>query len=411
MRLTILTQYYPPEIGAPQRRLSDLARRLVEAGYEVTVLTAMPNYPTGKIHAGYGGIFKREQIDGVNVIRTFIYPTQKASLLHRLTNYFSFVLSSALIGTFRLPRTDLLLVESPPLFLGFTGYWLSRIKRARLIFNVSDLWPESAVRLDMLTEDSRAYKLAAWLEKFCYEKSWLITGQSKSILADIAARFPACATFHLSNGVDVQNFGADQRMAQAEASINAGVPDRSEKTVIMYAGLHGLAQGLAQVLDAAADLQARDAACHFVLIGAGPEKQDLVNDAQTRGLTNITFLDPRPASEIPALLACADILLVPLKMYIPGAVPSKLYEAMASEKPVILVAQGEAADIVHQHESGIVVEPGDIAGLVRAITSLHEDENLRAQMGQKGRAAAETHYNRAAIASSFAAYLEAHTGL
>lgn len=125
MKLIILTQYYPPEIGAPQRRLSELAERMFKAGYEVTVLTAMPNYPRGKIYEGYGGLFKRENINGVRIIRTTIFPTQKTTLLHRLANYFSFVFFSALIGSIFLRKSDYLIVESPPLFLGLSGIWLS----------------------------------------------------------------------------------------------------------------------------------------------------------------------------------------------------------------------------------------------------------------------------------------------
>src|SRR5215831_15556198 len=118
MRLTILTQYYPPEIGAPQARLSELAAHFVRGGHSVTVLTAMPNYPSGKIHAGYGGICRRENLNGVNVVRSFIYPTQKASFLPRLANYISFTVSSAIVGSLLLGRCDFLLVESPPLFHG-----------------------------------------------------------------------------------------------------------------------------------------------------------------------------------------------------------------------------------------------------------------------------------------------------
>ena len=147
MKIAFLTQYYPPEIGAPQNRLSQLAARFAHSGHDVSVLTAMPNYPEGKTHPGYKGVLRRERLDGVSVIRTYIYPTQSAGYVRRLTNYFSFVVSSALGGMALLTRADYLFVESPPLFLGLTGFLLSRVKRMRLIFNVSDLWPESAVRL------------------------------------------------------------------------------------------------------------------------------------------------------------------------------------------------------------------------------------------------------------------------
>jgi hypothetical protein len=195
MNLVLLTQYYPPEIGAPQTRLSELADTFCSARTFCDRVDGDAKLPTGKISPGYGGVWQREQRDGVNVIRTFIYPTQKADFLRRLTNYFSFVLSSGLLGSVLLGRADFLLVESPPLFLGLSGVWLSRLKRARLIFNVSDLWPQSAVELGMLRPGSLAFRVSAWLEAFCYRNAWLVSGQSKSILASITERFPDCSVF------------------------------------------------------------------------------------------------------------------------------------------------------------------------------------------------------------------------
>lgn len=403
MHVAILTQYYPPEIGAPQARLSELAAHLIAAGHEVTVLTAMPNYPTGKIQAGYRGLLRRHEQDGARVIRTFIYPTQRADFVHRLLNYFSFVFSSALLGSFLLKRPDYLLVESPPLFLGLTGFWLSRLKRARLIFNVSDLWPESAVRLGVVRAGSLAYRLSAWLERFCYRRAWCVTGQSQSILADITRRFPDCQTFSLSNGVDTALF------SPAHASeLPRQIMADGAACVAFYAGLHGLAQGLDQILQAAERLQ-DDAGLRFVLIGDGPEKQALQQQAQATGLDNILFYDPLPKWKIPPLVASADIVLVPLKLHLPGAVPSKLYEAMASARPVVLVADGEAAHIVRAHEAGFVVEPGDIAGIVSAIQTLRQQPALRQRLGANGRRAAETCFDRIEIATRFISFLEEHS--
>lgn len=401
MRLIILTQYYPPEIGAPQRRLSELAERMVKAGHEVTVLTAMPNYPRGKIYAGYHGLVRREHIHKVRVIRSAIYPTQKASFLHRLTNYFSFVLSSAIAGIFLLRKSDYLLVESPPLFLGLSAIWLSWLKRSRLIFNVSDLWPESAVQLGLVRKDSTIHRLSSWLEAVCYRRAWLVTGQSKEILSDIQARFPDERTYHLSNGVDVEKFGSNNSMCEGTRLLSP-----PSQCVALYAGLHGLAQGLDQLILAADELR-NESGLEIVLVGDGPEKQILVEAARRRELPNLRFLDPVPAQDVPGLLALADILLITLKSYIPGAVPSKLYEAMASGKPVILVASGEPAVIVEQHKAGIVVEPDNIPGLVNALQILKDNPELRQELGRNGRRAAEENFNRESIVAEFMAYLEA----
>ncbi len=402
MHLIVLTQYYPPEVGAPQTRLSELAQLIVRSGHTVTVLTAMPNYPAGRIHQGYGGLLKRERREGANVIRTFIYPTQKATLVHRLTNYLSFVLSSALFGSLLLKRADYLLVESPPLFLGLSGLWLSRLKHARMIFNVSDLWPESAVRLGVLRPGSMTFRLSAWLEAICYRYAWLVTGQARTILESIRERFPRCRTFLLSNGVDTHRFVPDDRNHRSEAA-----QDGIVGCTVMYVGLHGLAQGLDQVLQAAKKL-VNEHGFRFVLIGDGPEKDSLVTQAKELSLTNVQFFAPRPSHAVPALLATADVILVTLKMFIPGAVPSKLYEAMASERPVILVACGEAADIVREHKAGIVVEPGDIDGLAAALRMLRDSPDMRREMGRNGRKASETCFERTKIVASLREYLEAN---
>ncbi|NOT61803.1 MAG: glycosyltransferase family 4 protein [Acidobacteria bacterium] len=394
MKFTILTQYYLPEIGAPQARLSALVAGLLARGHEVTVLTALPNYPLGKIYAGYSGFYCEETIQGAKVLRTFIYPTQKVAFIPRITSYLSFTLSSLLIGAIKLPASDYLLVESPPLFLGFTAYILSKLKRAKFIFNVSDLWPESAVQLGVLAPDSLMHRVSLAIEKFCYHQSWLVTGQSRGIIEDIQQRFPDCHVFHLSNGVDTKLFVP-----------TVGQSDDSTCTAT-YAGLHGIAQGLDQIISAAELLRTEN--CRFVLVGDGPEKQELKARAQRAALNNVAFLDSKPKNEIPSLLASADILLVTLKKYIPGAVPSKLYEAMACGKPVIFVGEGEGATIVKENNTGLVVIPGDITGLADALRRLSREPALRAELGNNGRQTAVSHFDRQNIISRFVDYLEKH---
>ncbi|PYP10576.1 MAG: glycosyltransferase WbuB [Gemmatimonadetes bacterium] len=399
MKIVLLSQYYPPEIGAPQGRLSGLAAAFQREGHTVTVLTAMPNYPSGRIHAGYGGLLRREVRDGVQIIRTFVYPTQRADFLHRLSSYFSFVVSSAILGAFCLERPDYLIVESPPLFLGLAGIWLSWVKRCPMIFNVADLWPETAVRIGVLRRGGLAHWISERLEWFCYRRAKLVSGQTRAIVTDITERFHWCRTYHLSNGVDSRTFHPDRRTAAARATLGP-----ADTCVAFYAGLHGLAQGLDRVLEAAALLA--DTPIRFVLMGDGPTKATLMNQARTLGLKNVTFMDPRPTSEVPPLLAAADIVLVPLVTHIPGATPSKLYEAMASGRPVLIVADGEPAAIVRDSQAGLVVAPGDTAGLASALRALSGDPALRSALGANGRRTAEQLFNQAEIDARFVAFLE-----
>ena len=403
MKLTILTQYYPPEMGAPQSRLSELVERFAMRGHEITVLTAMPNYPTGRIYEGYGGLLKRERRNGAEILRTYIYPTQTPAFVRRLTSYFSFVLSSAILGAFLLDRCDYLLVESPPLFLGLAGFCLAKLKRARLVFNVSDLWPETAASMGILSKKSLAYRLSQRLEEFLYSKSWLITGQSREIVSNIIGRFPDLRVFHLSNGADAERFGPDKYSDAVREEMGAHDGD----FLALYAGLHGLAQGLDQILDAAAILQT-EGGFRFVFVGDGPDKRALVEHSANKGLQNVLFLEPRPAAAMPQLLAGADAMIVPLRSHIPGAVPSKIYEAMASQRPVVLAANGEAAQLILQNEAGITVEPGDSKGLSEALRKLRSDRDLCDKLGANGRRAVEEKFDRSLIASRFIAYLEKH---
>jgi colanic acid biosynthesis glycosyl transferase WcaI len=400
VKITILTQYYPPEIGAPQNRLSHLASHLASAGHELTVLTAMPNYPSGKIHKGYGGVLRSERQGRVRVIRSLICPSRSAALLPRLLSYFSFVASSAVFGSFLLKQSDFLLVESPPLFLGITAVWLSRLKRAKLIFNVSDLWPESAVRVGVIRQDSFAHRLGKRLEAFCYRYAWLVTGQSRTILQDIQTRFPGRTTFLWSNGADTQAFQPQRGTEESRARLTS-----NGEFVVLYAGLHGLAQGLEQVLDAASELQ-REGGFRFVLVGDGPLKQKLRRRVTDTGIRNVTFLETVPSAEMPALLAAADLAVVPLGMHIPGAIPSKLYEAMASGRPVVLIASGEAAEFLLRLRAGLVVAPGQIASLVRGIRELRSNPELALTLSRNARQAAVEHFDRTKIARAFVRYLE-----
>lgn len=398
MRVAILTHYYPPEVGAAQSRLSGLAQRLVERGHSVFVLAPMPNYPHGRIFAGYGGALRREEREGVQVIRTLIYPTLKLGPA-RFLSYLSFVCSSLLVGAFALPQVDYLITQSPPLPLVISGFLLSRLKRARWVLNVSDLWPESGVRLGALKE-GRTLRAARGLEGFCYRSAWLVTVQSQETLQNISARFPEVRLYHLAHGVDTSRF-SPRNGSEAPPPLAW-----KEKTCIaMYAGLHGVAQGLDQVLDAATVLRDHHG-LGFVLVGDGAEKRGLVRRARERGLTNVRFLDPFPHERVPALLAAADIALVPLKCAIPGAVPSKLFEAMAVGLPVVLAAEGEAARILREARAGIAVAPGDVGGLVSALTALEADPPGRRQMGAQGREACVSRYSRQVILDTFIDALE-----
>jgi glycosyltransferase involved in cell wall biosynthesis len=392
MHIIIYSQYYPPEIGAPQARLHELSRGLMRFGIQVTVLTAMPSYPRGRIYEGFKGLLREEYLDGVKVIRTAIYPTQSVGVLRRLLSYFSFIFSSLIIGIWKVGRADFLLTESPPLFLGVAGMVLSRWKKAHWVFNISDLWPESAVELGVISRVSLSYTLSSYLEKILYQKAWIITGQSKTILENIQERYPMVRTNYLPNGVDTELFFSDDIQVE------------NENFQLVYAGLHGLAQGLDQVLWAANKLKtSKD--IDFTFIGDGPEKKQLVQMAKDLNLMQICFLKSVSREKIPAILRNADVVIIPLKKQLTGAVPSKLYEAMSIGKPVILIAESEAAQIVNDAKCGMVINPGDIDGLVTAMIYLKTHPKERKRMGENGRKTAVMNHDRKRIVDNFAHFL------
>lgn len=405
VKLLILTQYFPPEVGAPQNRLFELALRLQKLGVEVTVLTAMPNYPQMVVHAAYAGKkYLYEQVEGLPVHRTHIFVSRSKSIVARLRNYFSFVVSSARAAR-RLPAAfDVLLCESPPLFLGYSAMYLSRKKKARLVFNVSDLWPESAEKLGVVTNRwmlAMAYRLEARL----YKRAALVTGQTQGICASIRQRFPAVPVYWLPNGVDLTYYNPSRVEAGDWRSTHGfGAND----FIALYAGILGIAQGLEVILNAAQQLR-NHPHLHWVLLGSGPEKQRLQQLCNSKGLTNLHFFDTVAKADMPRILRSVNAAVVPLRKLelFKGAIPSKLFEALAMELPLLLGVDGEARTLfIEQGGCGLYVEPENAEALAAAVQQLLADAGLAKQLGANGRRFVNAHFNREAIAQGFFSRLQ-----
>ncbi|MCZ6699602.1 MAG: glycosyltransferase family 4 protein, partial [Planctomycetota bacterium] len=282
MRIAILTQYFPPEVGAPQVRLFELAKRLRKRGHDITVVTAMPNYPAGRVFDAYRRrLFCVEYIDGVKVIRTPIYPSRSENLLVRLASYMSFVMTSLLLGTWSLARQDVLIVESPPLFLGLSGVAMSFLTRSRMVLMVSDIWPDLAIRMgDCISE--RQARILLKLESFLYRRSDCVALTNPGAVEQIKTRFPDVPCALISNGVDTTAFRPELRSEAIRAEFGVS----SDQFAVAYCGLHGFFQGLEVVVEAAKRL--RDyPRVRFVMVGDGLEKSALVARAREAGLDNI----------------------------------------------------------------------------------------------------------------------------
>jgi glycosyltransferase involved in cell wall biosynthesis len=403
MRLLILTQYYPPEIGAPQNRLHELAVRLKAYGVQIEVLTALPNYPKMSIQEGYqNGENREELIDGIPVHRASIYVSSSKSIVSRLLNYFSFVWTSYWRGR-KLEHFDFLLVESPPLFLGYSAMALAKKLNAKLIFNVSDLWPESAEKLGIVN-NATLLKMAYRLEAKCYKRAALITGQTQGIVTDIARRFPSKEVYWLPNGVNI-DFYKPAHFTESDFRTKNGFA--STDLLFFYGGIIGHAQGLEVILKAASELSAYPQV-HFILQGSGPEKTQLENLKAKLQLSNVHFLEPVPKAEMPVILQAIDVALVPLKNLplFQGAIPSKVFEALAMEVPLLLGVDGEARQhFIENAEAGWFFEPENAHALATIIKTLIEQPDAIKRAGKNGRNYVSQHFNRDQIAASLYTHL------
>ena len=401
LRVMFLTHYFPPEVGPAQTRLHELAKRLIAAGETVTVVTGFPNYPAGEIFPGYRGKrFMEDSVDGIRVLRTWVFATRSRGFLGRLLNYLSFPIFS-LLAVRKLGPTDVIYVQSPPLFTGLAALWYSRLKRAPFIFNVSDIWPQSAVELGML-RNRFAIRLAEMLERHIYRRAARITVPTPGILERLAARgVPREKIFLLTNGVDAAAFrvsSPDRELAQ-----RLGLDGHK---VFMYAGLHGLAQGLDVILEAAKLTRNPDVL--YVFVGDGADKAALVAKAKAEGIPNVRFLPIQPTSTLPTILNLAYATVIPLRRLdlFKAALPSKLFDSMAAGRPIVAPLWGEAAALVEEAACGLVVEPEDAHAVQQAVEKLAADPALAQRLGEQGRRYVVEHFNRDDIAKRLIKLLE-----
>ncbi len=407
MRILLLTQYFPPETGAAQQRLEDLAKRLSSFGHEVTVLTSLPNYPKGQIFEEYRGrMFIQERRNGIRILRTWAYASRRRSFLRRLLNYFSFAFCAIWAGIFRAGKQDLVVVESPPLFLGISGLVLARWRGAPMIFNVSDLWPQSAVAMGIL-RNPVIIRAAQTLEGYIYRNSYAITGQTQGIVCDIRGRISKIPVELITNGVDPDRFVLPAgKREEMRARLTFG-----QLCVVGYTGLHGLAQGLDTVLEAAELMQVSNPEILFVFFGDGPDKSRLQAFAERRKLNNVRFFPPYPADAMPSVFSALDVAVVPLKnlSLFQGALPSKLFESMAAKLPVVLTIDGEARQLLERAGGGIYVEAENPVALAGAFSKLAADSSLRRDLGESGSRYVFAYHDRNEMAQRFAALLPRET--
>ncbi len=412
MKILYVSQYFPPEMGAPAARAAELSRHWAAAGHEVTVLTGFPNHPTGVVPPEYRGKFRRlvirEKTDGANVVRTWLFPFPNRKALERMLNYSSFCASAASTGLF-LSRPDVVIATSPQLLVGLAGWWLARCQRVPFVFEVRDLWPESLAAVGMGSSNSLLHRTLAKIAGFLYRHSdriVVVTPAFEDYLAD-HWRVPRHKISVIENGVETKLFAPEPLNGKAETDLRREL--RSEgKFVVSYIGTMGMAHGLETIIAAAAQLQHANPDIVFLMIGEGAEKDRISALARERGLNNLRFVDQQPREKIPAYICASDVCLVLLKKteLFKTVIPTKMLEFMSCARPVILGVDGQARAILEEARAGLAIEPENSDALVNAIRYLAANRQAARDLGQNGREHILRKFSRRETAEKYILALE-----
>ena len=393
-RILILTIYHDPE---PIPKTGELARELQRRGHEVTVVTAFPHYPSGELYAGYRlAPWTWEVRAGVRILRTYIFPYHGRRGSLRMLNYASWMISS-IQAAWLAPPCDVMYVWHPPLTVGVSAWIISKLKRVRFVYDVQDLWPESALASGLLRPGRLVdglYRLADWV----YARAPRILVVSHAAAEHLRER-----------GVDPRKVAVARHWVDTAAFDRDPVRDvRAEcgwtgRFVVMFAGNLGMVQGLETVIDAAARLSDR-AEFLFVLVGDGSDRARLESLVASRGLTNVLFMGRHPADQMPAFFRAADALLVHLRPseIADHAIPTKILSYLAASRPVVCAASGAAAELVRAADAGIVCVPGDGSAMAAAVTSLASmPAKERDRLGRNGRDHLRAHFDKSTVIDSY----------
>lgn len=391
MKILYVSQYFPPEIGAPAARVSQMAAHWRRWGHDVRVLTGFPNHPEGVVPAAYRRklwrLACREEFQSVPVYRTWLYPAKNQGVARRSANYASFALSALLRGAALGFRPEAVIGSSPQLLCAWAASWIARLRGSRFVFEVRDLWPESLEAVGVAGSSSCAYRALDRIAQRLYGRAWKVAAVTEEFVERIAARGVDPARIAVvKNGVDTEMFRPG--LAPPE---DLRRPELEGKFLVSYVGTLGMAHALGAALEAAAALR-DEPRIHFLLVGGGAERENLERRKRELRLPNVTLTGPRPWSEIPRWLAASDAALIHLarKPLFETVIPSKMFEMMAAGRPVLLGVRGEARRLLEEAGAGIAFEPESPGALRDAVLRLYTDAGLRRRLGEQGRAYVES---------------------
>jgi glycosyltransferase involved in cell wall biosynthesis len=384
MRVLFVTHYFPPEVGAAQTRLFDLAVALRARGHEITVLTGFPNYPDGVIPEPYRGrLLLRERLGGLHVVRAPILPAPNRGVVRRLLNHLSFAVSAPLASLGAGPA-DVVLVETPPLFGAISGLGVAALRRAPALLHVADLWPDAVIQFGVLRHRP-VVAAARALERFAYRHADALAVPTPGLQRVLHERGGDDATVVLiPHGVDVGRFPLD------------GDGPASPRRVV-YSGTIGLGHATGTLIEAGRILERREPVAYEIMIaGDGAEAPQLREEVRRSGPRNVSFLGRLPRAELPALLASAGVAVATQRdlPLLADALSTKVLEYMAAARPVVVAASGWTAEVVRRADAGIACPPEDADALAAAIVSVAADPERARIMGHNGRRYVEAHLSR-----------------
>ena len=401
MHILFLTDNFPPEVNAPATRTFEHAREWVKAGHRVTVITCAPNFPKGKVFAGYRNrLWQVEEMEGIRVIRVWTFITANEGFLLRTLDFVSFMVSATIASLF-VRKPDVVVATSPQFFTAVAGWMVGALKRRPFVFELRDLWPATIAAVGAIG-NRRILSMLETLEMFLYRRSAAIVSVTNAFRRELIQRgVDADKIFVVTNGVDTEIFKPIPKDRALLNQVNG-----KDHFITGYIGTHGVCQRMQTLLDAFALLQNEE--MRFVFIGDGAEKEMLQRRARDMGLKNIFFLTSLPKRDVKRGWSIFDAIIVPLRddPLFSTVIPSKTFEAMAMGIPMIIsVPQGELTEIVKEHKCGLIVPPENPEALANSIRNLANDPALRERL-QTAALQASRKYSRKALASKMLDILE-----
>jgi len=404
MRLLFISNYFPPEVNAPATRLYEHARQWVADGHQVEVITSVPNFPEGEIYEGYENRYQEETVDGIPVMRVPMYVAENKGVLKRTLSYLSFMLTSIWYSRRVRQRPDIVVATSPQFFAALGGYFIARLKRVPFVMEVRDLWPESIVAVGAVKRNL-IIRVFEWLEAFLYRHSdhiVVVTDAFKDYIVGKGISGEKVSV--LKNGFDMT--ALTKPLDEIELGLMRQQFGLQGKFVASYIGTIGMAHGVEIMMEAAQRCPDPDVV--FMVVGTGAEREKLEARQAELNLSNVRLIPKQPKEKVPYLLALSDVSVVHLKAspLFKTVIPSKIFEAMAMRKPIVLGVEGEARAIIEEAEAGIPITPEHADELVQAVCALKSDQTLYSYLAENGFAYVNQYHDRRKLARRFWAILE-----